>query len=71
MIDLTGLMRLSEGRAQWVEVSGGGRSAPQGGFIGRKRERQVLEAVEADLRERGLPLPPVPMSREKVFVMGF
>ena len=33
--------------------------------------RQVLDAVEADMRERGLPIPPVPMSQERVFAIGF
>jgi hypothetical protein len=36
-----------------------------------RARRQVLEATEADLRERGIPIPPVPMSQEKVFAMGF
>jgi hypothetical protein len=50
----------------------GGGIGPHGGFIARWRaRRQVLDAVEADMRERGLPIPPVPMSQEKVFAIGF
>jgi hypothetical protein len=53
-------------------AGGGGGYGPQGGFFARARaRRQVLEATEAELRERGLPIPPVPMSQEKVFAIGF
>ena len=42
---------------------GGGGFGPEGGFFEWLRaRRQVLEATEADLRERGLPIPPVPTS---------
>jgi radical SAM superfamily enzyme YgiQ (UPF0313 family) len=48
-----------------------GGFGPQGGFIARMRaRRQVLDAVETDLRERGLPIPPIPMSQQKVFAIG-
>ena len=50
----------------------GGGFGPHGGIIARMRaRRQVLDAVEADLRERGLPIPQVPMSQEKIFAIGF
>jgi hypothetical protein len=50
----------------------GGGHGPQGGFFARWRARkQVLEAVEADLRERGLPVPPIPTSPQKIFGAGF
>jgi hypothetical protein len=56
-------------------VGGGGVSGgygPQGGFFARWRARnQVLEAVEADLRERGLPVPRIPTSPQKIFGAGF
>jgi hypothetical protein len=51
---------------------GGGGFGPSGGFFVRMRaRRQLLAATEADLRERGLPVPEVPMSQEKVFGIGF
>ena len=31
----------------------------------------MYEAVEAIMEERGLPIPPRPMSQEKVFSIGF
>ncbi len=43
-----------------------------GAYIARRRTRKlVLDALEADMTERGLPLPPRPMSREKIFGIGF
>jgi hypothetical protein len=43
-----------------------------GAFIARRRAtRQIYEALEADMAERGLPIPPRPMSQEKVFAIGF
>ncbi len=51
---------------------GAGGLGPQGGIFARMRaRRQVLDAVEANLRERGLPIPPVPMSQRRVFAVGF
>jgi hypothetical protein len=51
---------------------GGGGFGPSGGIIARMRaRRQVLDALEADLGERGLPIPPVPMSQGRVFAIGF
>jgi hypothetical protein len=51
---------------------GGGGFGPGGGLIVRMRaRRQMLDAVEAALRERGLPIPPVPMSQQRVFAIGF
>ena len=50
----------------------GGGFGPQGGYFARWRARhQVLSAVEADLRERGLPVPPIPTSPERIFAAGF
>lgn len=41
-------------------------------YIARRRAReQILTAVEAHLKERGLPIPPRPMSQERVFAIGF
>ena len=55
-------------------MGGGGRGGGnwvQGGFFARLRaRRQVLEATEAELRERGLPIPKVPMSKERSFGIG-
>jgi len=31
----------------------------------------MLDATEADLKERGLPIPSVPMSQERIFAIGF
>jgi hypothetical protein len=51
---------------------GGGGFSPSGGFIARMcARRQMLDATEADLRERGLPIPSVPMSQEWIFAIGF
>ena len=53
-------------------LGGGGGHGPEGGIFARLRaRRQVLEATEADLRERGLPIPPVPTSPAKIFAAGF
>jgi hypothetical protein len=49
----------------------GGPHWVQGGFFARMRARgQVLAATEAELRARGLPIPKIPMSREKAFGIG-
>ena len=37
----------------------------------RQARQQMYEAVEAIMEERGLPIPPRPMSQEKVFSIGF
>jgi hypothetical protein len=60
---------------------GGGRGAigwvgygrgPIGAYIARRRTtQQMYEAVEADMADRGLPIPPRPMSQEKIFGIGF
>jgi hypothetical protein len=43
-----------------------------GAYLARRRaKQQLLTAVEADLSERGLPIPPTPMSQEKIFAIGF
>lgn len=45
--------------------------APVGAYIARRRTRQtMLDTLEADMTERGLPIPPRPMSQEKVFAIG-
>jgi hypothetical protein len=31
----------------------------------------MLDALEADMTDRGLPIPPRPMSQEKIFAIGF
>jgi hypothetical protein len=42
-----------------------------GAYLARRRAlRQTKTAVEADLAERGLPIPPRPMSRRKIFCLG-
>jgi hypothetical protein len=52
--------------------AGGGGFAPHGGFIARwQARRQVLAAVEADLRARGLPLPEKPLCATKIYTAGF
>jgi hypothetical protein len=41
-------------------------------YIARRRARhQVLAAMEAEMTERGLPIPPRPMSQERIFAIGF
>ena len=56
------------GRLGWV---GHGHGA-FGAYIARRRaKQQVLEAVEADMTERGLPIPPRPMSQAQIFWIGF
>jgi hypothetical protein len=43
-----------------------------GAYLARRRAtQQLFDAVEADLKERGLPVPPRPMPQEKVFGIGF
>jgi hypothetical protein len=43
-----------------------------GAAIARYRTKQKMyEAIEADMTERGLPVPPRPMSQGKVFTLGF
>jgi hypothetical protein len=50
--------------------SGRGGHWVHGNYLARMRaRRQVLAATEADLRERGLPIPKVPMSQEKVLAI--
>lgn len=52
----------------WV---GHGRGAIGAYFARRRARRQVLDATEAMMTESGLPIPPTPMSQEKVFWIGF
>jgi hypothetical protein len=50
---------------------GGGRHGVQGRYFARLRARYlVLEATEADLRARGLPVPAVPMLWVKIVGIG-
>jgi hypothetical protein len=52
----------------WV---GRGRG-PLGAYIARRRAtRQMRDAVEEDLTERGLPIPPSALSRSKIFRLVF
>ncbi len=62
-------------------MGGGGRSdigwvgqgrGPLGAYVARRRAmRQMRSAVEADLTERGLPIPPrPPISRKKISGLG-
>jgi hypothetical protein len=45
---------------------------PLGAYFARRRAlRQIKAAVEADLTERGLPLPSSPLSRRKIFGLIF
>lgn len=52
-------------------MGGGGRGAGHwvlGGYLARRRaRRQLLAATEADIRERGLPIPKVPTARENLW----
>jgi hypothetical protein len=53
----------ARGDIGWV---GDGRG-PLGAYFARRRAlRQIKAAVEADLTERGLPVPSIPMSRRKI-----
>lgn len=43
-----------------------------GAFLARRRTKeQMLNALEADMSERGLPIPPRVMSQERVYALGF
>lgn len=43
-----------------------------GAYLARRRTtKQMYAAVEADMTERGLPIPPRPMSSERIFAIGF
>jgi hypothetical protein len=45
---------------------------PVGAYFARRRVKQnMLRALEAEMAERGLPIPPKPMSQEKIFWIGF
>jgi hypothetical protein len=37
----------------------------------RRAAQQMYEAMEAVMAERGLPIPPRPMSQEQIFGIGF
>ena len=59
------------GRGSGIAWVGHGRGAI-GAYIARRRAvRRMYEAVEASMTERGLPIPPRPMSQEKIFTVGF
>jgi hypothetical protein len=45
---------------------------PIGAYLARRRAvRQGFSAVEGIMSESGVPIPPRPMSQEKVFAIGF
>jgi hypothetical protein len=45
---------------------------PIGAYIARRRAKlATYRAIEADMAERGLPIPERPMSQEKIFAVGF
>ncbi len=53
-------------------MGGGGWHVPAGGYLARLRaRRQVLEAVENNLRERGLDVPPRLMPPEAKIALSF
>ena len=53
----------AKGDIGWV---GHGRG-PLGAYLARRRAlRQIKAAVEADLTERGLPIPPSPAPRRQI-----
>ena len=58
----------SRGSIGWV---GYGRGVIGAYFARRRATKNMLDALEADMTERGLPIPPGPMSQEKVFALGF
>jgi hypothetical protein len=58
----------ARGDIGWV----GHGHGPLGAHFARRRAmRQIKAAVEADLTERGLPIPPSPMSRRKILGLVF
>jgi hypothetical protein len=43
-----------------------------GAFLARRRARlRSFDAVEGVMKESGIPIPPRPMSQEKIFAIGF
>jgi hypothetical protein len=59
------------GRGSGIGWVGHGHGAI-GAFLARRRAtKQMLDALEADMTERGLPVPPRPMSQEKIYALGF
>jgi hypothetical protein len=45
---------------------------PLGAYFARRRTKQnMLRALEAEMSERGLPIPPKLMSQAKIFWIGF
>ena len=45
---------------------------PVAALLARRRARkQSFDAVEGIMKEDGVPVPPRPMSQEKVFAIGF
>jgi hypothetical protein len=53
------------GSLNWTSGGGGGGRAQ------RTAQRQIREATEADLIERGILPPPSPMSQASIFWAGF
>ena len=59
------------GRGSGIDWVGVGHGVI-GAYLARRRAtEQMLDALEADMTERGLPVPPRPMSQEKVYALGF
>jgi len=59
------------GRGSDIGWVGHGRGV-LGAYLARRRAReQTYKAVEADLAQRGIPIPPRPVSHEKIFAIGF
>lgn len=55
---------------------GGAAGGAHGTIIGagvsnKQAARMTLEATEQELRERGIPVPPRPMSQTTIFWLGF
>jgi hypothetical protein len=45
---------------------------PIGAYIARRRAiKSILNATEAHMTENGIPIPPKPMSQQKIFAIGF
>jgi len=59
------------GRGSGISWVGDGKG-PLGAFIARYRAKeQMRKAIEADLTERGIPIPELPMTLWKMYWVGF
>ena len=54
-----------------LRIYGHGRGRMRAYLARRRAKLQLLQATEAELNERGLPIPPRPMSQERIFTAGF